>query len=149
MLAETPYLRAQPLDFQVGDTVDVATKIVEGDKERIQLFTGRVIRRRGEGLAANFTVRRIVMGEGVERIFPVHSPRLAGVRVVSRGEVRRSKLYYLRARVGKATRLKEILGVEGVGGESTLVATKAHAIEGSDAAKAEKPKAAAKKPAKK
>ena len=65
MLAETPYLRAQPLDFQVGDTVDVATKIVEGDKERIQLFTGRVIRRRGQGLSANFTVRRIVMGEGV------------------------------------------------------------------------------------
>ena len=148
MLAETPYLRSQPLNFQVGDTVDVATKIVEGDKERIQLFTGRVIRRRGEGLAANFTVRRIVMGEGVERIFPIHSPRVAGVKVVSRGEVRRSKLYYLRTRVGKATRLKEILGIEGVGGVSTLVATKATAIPGTEAAKA-KPKAAVKKPAKK
>ena len=134
-LAEKPYLRATPLEFQVGDTVDVATKIVEGDKERIQLFTGRVIRRRGEGLAANFTVRRIVMGEGVERIFPIHSPRLAGVKVVSRGEVRRSKLYYLRSRVGKGTRLKEILGVEGVGGESTLVATKATLIAGAESSK--------------
>ena len=141
MIAETPYLRSQPLDFQVGDTVDVATKIVEGDKERVQLFTGRVIRRRGQGLSANFTVRRIVMGEGVERIFPIHSPRLAGVKVVSRGEVRRSKLYYLRERVGKATRLKEILGIEGVGGESTLVATKATAIPGSDTEKNQKPKA--------
>ena len=141
MLAETPYLRSQPLDFKVGDTVDVATKIVEGEKERIQLFTGRVIRKRGEGLSANFTVRRIVMGEGVERIFPIHSPRVAGVKVVSRGEVRRSKLYYLRARVGKSTRLKEILGIEGVGGESTLHATKATAIAGSDTEKNEKPKA--------
>ncbi len=141
MLAETPYLRSQPLDFKVGDTVDVATKIIEGEKERVQLFTGRVIRKRGEGLSANFTVRRIVMGEGVERIFPIHSPRVAGVKVVSRGEVRRSKLYYLRARVGKATRLKEILGIEGVGGESTLVATKATAIAGSETEKNEKPKA--------
>lgn len=139
-LAETPYLRPQALDFQVGDTVDVATKIPDGDKERIQLFTGRVIRRRGTGLAETFTVRRIVMGEGVERIFPTHSPKVAGVRVVSRGEVRRSKLYYLRSRVGKGTRLKEILGVEGVGGESTLVATKATAIPGSEAEKNAKPK---------
>ena len=131
-LAETPWMRSQPLEFQVGDTVDVATKIVEGDKERIQLFTGRVIRRRGEGLSANFTVRRIVMGEGVERIFPIHSPRLAGVRVVSRGEVRRSKLYYMRQRVGKATRLREILSFDEAG------------ITGSGAAPAESKPAAPK-----
>ena len=109
-IAETPFLRKAPLEFQVGDTVDVSVRIPEGDKERIQVFSGRVIRRRGEGLAATFTVRRIVMGEGVERIFPVHSPRIAGVRVASRGAVRRSKLYYLRERVGKATRLRAVLG---------------------------------------
>jgi large subunit ribosomal protein L19 len=105
--AETPYLRDGGMDFGVGDTVDVATRIPEGDKERIQVFNGVVIRRRGAGLSETFTVRRIVMGEGVERIFPVHSPRIASVKVLRRGEVRRSKLYYLRSRVGKATRLRE------------------------------------------
>jgi large subunit ribosomal protein L19 len=113
--AETPFLRPVPTDFRVGDTVDVATRIVEGDKERIQTFTGRVIRRRGAGLAETFTVRRIVMGEGVERIFPLHSPKIASVKVASRGEVRRSKLYYMRNRVGKATRLREILAFEEAG----------------------------------
>jgi large subunit ribosomal protein L19 len=107
---ESTHYRKQPLDFQVGDTVDVAVRIPEGDKERIQLFTGRVIRRRGGGLSENFTVRRIVMGEGVERTFPLHSPRIAGVKVVSRGAVRRSRLYYLRGRVGKGTRLREVIG---------------------------------------
>ncbi len=142
-LAETPYLRPQALDFQVGDTVDVATKIPDGDKERIQLFTGRVIRRRGTGLAETFTVRRIVMGEGVERIFPTHSPKVAGVRVVSRGEVRRSKLYYMRERTGKATRLKETLG-ELAGLESAAplqLETKAEKAE-----RAAEKKAAPKKP---
>jgi large subunit ribosomal protein L19 len=109
-LAEAPFLRKNPLEFRVGDTVDVAVKIPEGDKERIQVFSGRVIRRKGGGLAETFTVRRIVMGEGVERIFPTNSPRIASVKVVSRGAVRRSKLYYLRSRVGKATRLRAILG---------------------------------------
>ena len=110
--AETPYLRSGLTEFRVGDTVDVSTKIVEGDKERIQTFTGRVIRRRGAGLSETFTVRRIVMGEGVERIFPVHSPKISGIKVASRGEVRRSKLYYMRQRVGKATRLREILSFD-------------------------------------
>ena len=113
--AEKPYLRAGSMEFRVGDTVDVATKIVEGDKERIQTFTGRVIRRRGAGLSETFTVRRIVMGEGVERIFPVHSPKISSVKVASRGEVRRSKLYYMRQRVGKATRLREILSFDEAG----------------------------------
>jgi large subunit ribosomal protein L19 len=109
-LAESPYLRPEEPEFRVGDTVDVATKIVEGDKERIQVFHGLVIRRRGGGLAETFTVRRIVHGEGVERIFPLHSPRVASVKVLRRGSTRRSKLYYLRDRVGKATRLREVLG---------------------------------------
>src|SRR5262245_16334709 len=111
--AETPYLRSGSVaDFSVGDTVDVATRIAEGDKERIQVFNGVVIRRRGTGLSETFTVRRIVMGEGVERIFPVHSPRISSVKIVRRGEVRRAKLYYLRDRVGKATRLREAVGAD-------------------------------------
>lgn len=140
--AETTHYRKQALDFQVGDTVDVAVRIPEGDKERIQLFTGRVIRRRGGGLGENFTVRRIVMGEGVERTFPFHSPRIAGVKVVSRGAVRRSRLYYLRQRVGKGTRLREILGdVGGPGSEQAeAVATPSTAKAAAPAAKAAAPK---------
>jgi large subunit ribosomal protein L19 len=111
-IAETPYLRPQALDFRIGDTVDVAVKIPEGDKERIQLFSGTVIRRRGSGLSETFTVRRLVQGEGVERVFPLHSPKIAHVKVQRRGEVRRAKLYYLRQRVGKGTRLREVMGFE-------------------------------------
>jgi len=94
-------------DFQVGDTVDVATRIVEGDKERIQVFAGTVIMIKGAGINETFTVRRIVNNEGVERIFPVHSPFIAQVVVRRSGETRRAKLFYLRNRVGKATRLVE------------------------------------------
>ena len=102
------YLRKEPLPpFDVGDTVDVQVLIKEGDKERIQLFTGTVIARRGGGLDESFTVRRVVQGEGIERIFPVHSPKVAGLTVKRKGVVRRAKLYYLRGRTGKATRLKE------------------------------------------
>jgi large subunit ribosomal protein L19 len=93
--------------FKVGDTVDVSVRIIEGEKERVQVFSGTVIRRSGGGISENFTVRRIVNNEGVERSFPVHSPRIAGVKVVRSGKVRRAKLYFLRQRVGKATRLKE------------------------------------------
>lgn len=95
-------------EFHVGDTVNVSVRIVEGEKERIQVFTGTVIGRRGSGISETFTVRRIVNNEGVERIFPVHSPKVAGIEVVRRGKVRRAKLYYLRERIGKATRLKEL-----------------------------------------
>lgn len=95
-------------EFKVGDTVNVAVRIVEGEKERVQVFTGTVIGRRGSGISETFTVRRIVNNEGVERIFPVHSPKVAGIEVVRRGRVRRAKLYYLRDRIGKATRLKEL-----------------------------------------
>ncbi|MEQ8854352.1 50S ribosomal protein L19 [Gimesia sp.] len=104
---EESSLREEPLEFEIGDTVDVHTRIKEGSKERIQVFTGVVIARRGSGTRENFTVRRIVAGEGVERIFPVHSPKIAKLDVKRHGRVRRAKLYYLRDRVGKATRLTE------------------------------------------
>ncbi len=93
--------------FGVGDTVDVEVKIKEGDKERVQVFNGVVIGIKGSGVARTFTVRRIVQGEGVERVFPVHSPKVAGVTVKRRGRVRRAKLYYLRGRTGKAARITE------------------------------------------
>ena len=105
---EAKYLRSDKLEFEIGDTVDVHVKIFEGDKERTQVFNGIVIGRRGSGTREHFTVRRIVEGEGVERTFPVHSPRVAGVVVKRRAKVRRAKLYFLRDRVGKqAFRLKE------------------------------------------
>lgn len=91
----------------VGDTVKVQTKIIEGEKERTQVFSGTIIAKKGSGIRETFTVRRIVQGEGVERTFPVHSPRLVSVKVIKSGKVRRAKLYYMRERVGKATRLKE------------------------------------------
>ncbi len=104
---EQAYLKKDVPDFNVGDTVDVATKIVEGEKERIQVFTGTVIMRKGEGINATFTVRRIVNNEGVERIFPLHSPKIEKLEVKRKSRVRRAKLYYLRDRTGKATRLRE------------------------------------------
>jgi len=94
-------------EFDVGDTVNVSVRIVEGEKERTQIFTGTVIGRSGSGISETFRVRRIVSGQGVERIFPLHSPRIADVKVVRSGKTRRAKLYYLRDRVGKATRLRE------------------------------------------
>jgi large subunit ribosomal protein L19 len=94
-------------DFQIGDQVDVHQRILEGQKERVQVFSGVVISRRGDGMRESFTVRRIVQGEGVERVFPLNSPKIAKVEVKRTGRVRRAKLYYLRKRVGKATRLRE------------------------------------------
>src|SRR6266849_4583937 len=93
--------------FAIGDQVDVHQRILEGQKERVQVFSGTVIARRGDGLRETFMVRRIVQGEGVERIFPLHSPKIAKIEVKRTGQVRRAKLYYLRKRVGKATRLRE------------------------------------------
>ncbi|HEV7928030.1 MAG TPA: 50S ribosomal protein L19 [Verrucomicrobiae bacterium] len=105
---ETEQYRKSVSDFGVGDTVRVHTKVIEGDKERIQIFSGIVIGRRGHGLNATFTVRRISYGEGVERIFPDHSPRIDKVEVERKGSVRRAKLTYLRQRIGKgATLVKE------------------------------------------
>jgi large subunit ribosomal protein L19 len=99
--------------FSVGDSVDVHTRILEGDKERIQIFSGTVIARSGTGSRAMFTVRRIVAGEGVERKFPLHSPKIAKVDVKRSGVVRRAKLYFLRDRVGKAVKLREKRDVQG------------------------------------
>ena len=94
--------------FRVGDTVRVHYKVVEGDKERIQVFQGQVIRERNQGAGSSFTVRKVSYNVGVERIFPLHSPRIEKIELVGRGVVRRSKLYYLRELEGKAARLKDV-----------------------------------------
>jgi large subunit ribosomal protein L19 len=107
---EIEQMKATVPDFGVGDTVDVHYLIKEGDKERIQVFTGTVIAIKGRGIRRSATVRRIVAGEGVERSFPVHSPRVADVKVKDRGRVRRARLYYLRELEGKATRVKPNMG---------------------------------------
>jgi len=109
-LVEKASLKAEVPKFDIGDTVDVHTRILEGENERIQIFTGTVISRSGSGTRDMFTVRRIVAGEGVERKFPLHSPKIAKVDVKRRGVTRRAKLYYLRDRVGKAVRLRERKG---------------------------------------
>jgi len=107
-LVERPYLKEDLPDFDAGDSVRVHVRVVEGERERIQVFEGIVIRRRGSRLSQTFTVRKVSFGVGVERTFPVHSPMIGKIEVVTRGDVRRSKLYYLRSRVGKrATKIKE------------------------------------------
>lgn len=106
-LVEGYSLKKEPPKFDIGDQVDVHQRILEGEKERVQIFSGTVIAKKGAGVRETFTVRRIVQSEGVERIFPLHSPRIAKVEVKRTGRVRRAKLYYLRDRVGKATRLRE------------------------------------------
>jgi large subunit ribosomal protein L19 len=120
---ESEQFRKEPAKFAVGDSVRVHTKVVEGDKERIQIFSGVVIGRRGHGLNEMFTVRRISYGEGVERVFPIHSPRVEKVEVERKGSVRRAKLTYLRKRLGKgATLVKER---EGRGTEAAAAGAKA------------------------
>ena len=94
--------------FEVGDTVEVSVRIVEGEKERVQIFGGVVIRISGHGVSETFTVRRIVNKQGVERTFPFHSPKVSGVKVLRGGKTRRAKLYFLRDRVGKGTRLRQV-----------------------------------------
>lgn len=93
--------------FEIGDIVDVHCRIKEGDKERVQIFTGTVISRKGRGINENFTVRRIVNNEGIERIFPIHSPNIIDIKAVRSGRTRRAKLYYLRERTGKAVKLSQ------------------------------------------
>src|SRR4051812_6560188 len=112
---EKAHLKADAPVFEVGDTVDVATRIVEGDKERIQIFSGTVIMKKGRGMNETFTVRRMVNNEGVERIFPLHSPFISKVTVKRGGETRRAKLFYLRDRVGKAVKLAEKRATAGSG----------------------------------
>lgn len=94
-------------EFSIGDTVKISVNIREGERERIQMFEGTVIARKGSGVAETFTVRRVSYGVGVERVFPVHSPNVKDIQVIRHGKVRRSKLYYLRDRVGKAAKVKE------------------------------------------
>lgn len=126
-LVEESSFRKEPPKFEIGDQVEVHQRILEGNKERVQLFSGTVIARRGEGMREMFTVRRIVQGEGVERIFPLHSPKIAKVEVKRTGRVRRAKLYYLRDRVGKATRLRERKVKDGDGATSRAAKKKAAA----------------------
>lgn len=102
-------LRTDLPEFRAGDTVKVHVKVVEGTRERIQVFEGVVIRRRGGGISETFTVRKISYGVGVERTFPVHTPKIAKIEVLRRGKVRRAKLYYLRSLRGRAARIREIL----------------------------------------
>ncbi len=104
---ESKSLKKDIPHFEIGDIVDVRCRIREGDKERTQVFTGTVIARKGRGINENFTVRRIVNNEGVERIFPLHSPNVLDVRAIRSGKTRRAKLYYLRKRTGKAVRLAQ------------------------------------------
>ena len=104
---EAAHLRSDLPDFRPGDTVRVHVRVVDGGRERVQAYEGVVIARRGSALKESFTVRKVSFGVGVERVFPVHAPIIQRVEVVRRGDVRRAKLYYLRERVGKATRIKE------------------------------------------
>ena len=103
-------LKAEKPQFNVGDTVRIDVKIREGQRERLQAFEGTVIAKNGSGISETFTVRRVAYGVGVERVFPVHSPNVVSVKVVRHGKVRRAKLYYLRDRVGKASKVKEKIG---------------------------------------
>ena len=106
-LVDRASLRDDIPDFGPGDTLKVHVRVVEGNRERVQIFQGVVIRRQGSGLRETFTVRKVSFGVGVERTFPVHSPIIARIEVFTRGDVRRAKLYYLRGRVGKAAKVKE------------------------------------------
>ena len=106
-LVDQSNLRSDVPDFGPGDTLKVHVRVVEGNRERVQVFQGVVIRRQGAGLRESFTVRKVSFGVGVERTFPLHSPIIARIEVVTRGDVRRAKLYYLRDRIGKAAKIKE------------------------------------------
>jgi large subunit ribosomal protein L19 len=106
-LVDHAYLRDDIPDFRPGDTLKVHVRVVEGTRERVQIFQGAVIRRQGSGARETFSVRKVSFGVGVERTFPVHSPIIAKIEMVTEGDVRRAKLYYLRDRVGKAAKIKE------------------------------------------
>jgi large subunit ribosomal protein L19 len=105
---ENAHVRDDLPDFRPGDTVKVHVRVVEGGRERIQMFEGLVLARNGSGARESFTVRKVSFGVGVERVFPLHAPIIARIEVVRRGDVRRSKLYYLRDRVGRSARIKEL-----------------------------------------
>lgn len=117
---EKKQLKKDTGDFRIGDTVRIHTRIVEGQKERIQVFTGTVIARKGTGLSETFSVHRVAYGEGMERVFPLHSPRIAKIEVIKEGDVRRSKLYYLRGTSGKASKVKRRLGARKSKAETSI-----------------------------
>jgi large subunit ribosomal protein L19 len=127
--AEKIAAKRQVPDFAPGDTVVVAVRVKEGERSRIQNYEGVVIARSGSGLNENFTVRKISYGEGVERVFPVYSPLVDGIKVIRRGKVRRAKLYYLRGRTGKSARIAERMRGVGVESASAVAAAKAEAAE--------------------
>ncbi|MEP0846106.1 MAG: 50S ribosomal protein L19 [Phycisphaerae bacterium] len=141
-IVEKQYQRANDVDFRIGDTVVVTLRIVEGGKERLQDFEGIVIARRGTGLDEMFTVRRLVADEGVERTFPLHSPKVVAVKTKRSGKVRRGKLFYLRDRVGKARRLKE----RRISAEAKRAAAEARASKARKIAEAEDVSARAAEP---
>lgn len=139
--AQASSLKADKPSFDIGDSVDVHVRILEGDKERVQIFSGLVIAKRGSGASEMFTVRRIVEGEGVERVFPIHSPKVAKVEVKRRAKVRRAKLYFLRDRIGKqAFRLKERVVQEKASKGRARTRIKARKQKSSDPAVAVAPK---------
>lgn len=107
---ESEQLKKDIPNFRIGDTIRVHTRIIEGEKERIQVFTGTVIARKGSGLSETFSLHRVAYGEGMERVFPLHSPRIAKIEIVKEGQVRRAKLYYLRGTSGKASKVKGRIG---------------------------------------
>jgi len=146
-LVEQSSMKKEVPEFEIGDTVDVHVRILEGDKERIQVFNGVVIARSGANTRETFTVRRIVAGEGVERSFPVHSPRIADIKVKRSGKVRRAKLFFLRDRVGKAVRLKERIKGKGKASEAEAQAARQAKREARKARKAARTEAKARKAA--
>lgn len=107
---EEDQLKKDIINFRIGDTIRVHTRIIEGEKERIQVFSGTVIARKGSGLSETFSLHRVAYGEGMERVFPLHSPRIAKIEIVKEGKVRRSKLYYLRGTSGKKAKVKGRIG---------------------------------------
>jgi len=141
-LVEKQYRRSTDLDFEIGDTVVVTIRIVEGEKERLQDFEGTVIARRGQGLDEMFTVRRLVGNEGVERAFPLHSPRVVSIKTARSGKVRRGKLYFLRDRVGRARRLRE----RRISAEARKAAAEARAAKAKALREAQEAVASAKAP---
>jgi len=108
-MVESEQMKKDLPEFNVGDTVRVFVKVVEGSRERLQAFEGLVLKKQGGGLSETFTVRRVAYGVGVERTFPLHSPRIEKIEVVRKGKVRRAKLYYMRKRTGKAAKIKDVL----------------------------------------
>jgi large subunit ribosomal protein L19 len=125
-------LRSDIPEFRAGDTVKVHVRVVEGNRERVQVFQGAVMRRQGGGIQETFTVRKVSFGVGVERTFPVHSPTIAKIEVTTLGDVRRAKLYYLRERHGKAAKIKEKRGGRGSKAAAFAAAVEAEAAEGAE-----------------